>query len=293
MFSLSEHSTQSLGDISAGATTALATVQGNVGGVVFSATQSIGIVRNSGTLIVKATLHTIGFGHHPFCSKEPIIGMTVKLYDKSPGSCAAEHGLGWWNFEDIYNDSNCEPVGESVTDAWGKVNFTFSPGKYLVIGYYAEDNIYVGRNLWEEIEAGDEKYKYLPIIKLANGRRFPCKYNRFEGSELLVIEPEYVEWDSEEELYPFVFDSEGDWTVTTSVTPPEGFVADNDTLNAEVNSDLQAVQFTVTDIGSRWVDTKVKYRIKHQKEKEKIIESEVGIKLSPRLAKKERPQHLR
>jgi len=42
----------------------------------------------------------------------------------------------------------------------------------------------------------------------------------------LIIEPEYVEWDGAQELYPFIFESVGNWTVTTSVTPPEGFVAD-------------------------------------------------------------------
>ena len=95
-----------------------------------------------------------------------------------------------------------------------------------------------------------------------------------------------MEWSEEAELYPFVFDSLGDWTVTTSVTPPEGFVADNDALSAEVNSQVEAVQFTITDIGSKWVGTKVKHKIKHKGKKEKIVYSEVGIKLSPELAAK-------
>ena len=83
----------------------------------------------------------------------------------------------------------------------------------------------------------------------------PAKSKRFTGSDLLVIEPEYVEWSSDTELYPFVFDSVGDWDVTTSVTPPEGFVSDYDALSATVDSDVKAVQFTITDVGSKWVPT--------------------------------------
>ena len=102
----------------------------------------------------------------------------------------------------------------------------------------------------------------------------------------MVIEPEYVEWSSEAELYPFVFDSVGDWTVTTAVTPPEGFVADNNVLGAEVSNELEAVQFTITDIGSKWVGTKVKHKIKHKNQKEITVESEVGVKLTPEFAAK-------
>ena len=63
-------------------------------------------------------------------------------------------------------------------------------------------------------------------------------------------------------------------------------MADNDALSAEVNSNVEAVQFTITDIGSKWVGTKVKHKIKHKGQKEKTFESEVGIKLSPELAAK-------
>jgi hypothetical protein len=105
-----------------------------------------------------------------------------------------------------------------------------------------------------------------------------------KGSLLLITEPEYVEWDSTEELYPFVFESIGDWEVTTSVEPPEGFEADYKALDAPVSDELEAIQFTVTDVGSSWTETKVKYKIKH-KNKIKNLKSNIGIKLSKELAK--------
>jgi hypothetical protein len=115
-------------------------------------------------------------------------------------------------------------------------------------------------------------------------KKVPAKSRKLTGSELLIIEPEYVEWSAESELYPFVFESIGDWSVTTSVEPPEGFVTDQDSLSTEVNTDLKAVQFTVTDVGTVWKASKVKHKVKH-KNKVKTVESEIGIMLTPELAK--------
>ena len=36
------------------------------------------------------------------------------------------------------------------------------------------------------------------------------------------------------EQYPFILVAEGDWGIETSVTPPEGFVADEPVLSTEV-----------------------------------------------------------
>jgi hypothetical protein len=111
-----------------------------------------------------------------------------------------------------------------------------------------------------------------------------AKYRRQTGSELLIIEPEYVEWDSTQELYPFIFESVGDWEVTTSVSPPEGFISNQNSLSADVNSETEAVQFTITDIGSKWTKTGVTHKIKH-KGKTKTIKSTIGIKCAKQLAK--------
>ncbi len=282
--------TRSLGTIQAGRSSMPASVQGGflVGNDKFSGTQLIDIVWNTGTLVVKADRHTVGIGPKPGSIKEPIEGLNVKLFDKSMGNCAAGYGISWQNYPEIYN--NCIPVADKETDGYGKAIFSPAPGNYLVIGCDGcdkienVDKIYIGNSVGEII-TGDEVYKYLQIIKKSDGKKVPAKYRKFTGSELLVIEPEYVEWSEEAELYPFVFDSLGDWAVTTSVTPPEGFVADKDALSAEVSSDVEAVQFTITDIGSKWVATKVKHKIKH-KNKTMTFESEVGMKLTPELAKK-------
>lgn len=104
------------------------------------------------------------------------------------------------------------------------------------------------------------------------------------GSQFLAVEPEYVTWTGESEMYPFIFDSVGDWAVTTSVAPPEGFVSDYDSLSAQVTTESEAVQFTITDVGSDWVPTEVLHRLTHGARRE-TVRTRVGVKVAPDLAR--------
>jgi hypothetical protein len=113
----------------------------------------------------------------------------------------------------------------------------------------------------------------------------PAKHKKRTGSLLMIIEPEYVEWSGTEELYPFIFESIGDWTVGTSIAPPEGFVSDQDMVVENVNMEIEAVQFSIVDVGSEWVDTGVTFEVEHKGKKEKI-KSKIGIKCAKKPAKK-------
>ena len=248
-----------------------------------------------GTVLIRADKHIVGGGSNPGSSKEPIVGMAVNLYDKSPGSCVSKIGVSWQNYWSIWLGCEAQRVGycdPSVceTDSAGKLTMSVPAGNYLVIGEYdpnpevSGDELCIGVSVGN-LDPGETIQKYLQVIVKADGKKVPAKYTVRTGSELLVIEPEYVEWDGIEELYPFIFESIGDWSVTTSVDPPEGFVADYDSLSAEVNSDLQAVQFTIKDEGSKWKHTKVNHKIQHKGKSLKIT-SKVGVKLSKKLAKK-------
>jgi hypothetical protein len=271
---------QSLGSLFPG-TTAVVTIQGSLGGTdVFYGQASVDIVEDTGTLMVQADLHTVGKGSQPDVGKAPIAGMETRVFDKKKGSCAEGYGISWQNYPAIW--ANCTDVAAINTDVYGQAIFALPQGDYLVIGLY--NSIYPGVSVGA-IDAGSIVNKYLQAILTANGNILPATYQRFTGSELLLIEPEYVEWSESQELYPFVFESSGDWSVTTSVAPPEGFVADQESLSTEVNSTSTALQFTVADIGSKWVSTKAKHKIKH-KGKTLNVESKIGLKLAPGLQKK-------
>lgn len=242
-----------------------------------------------GTIIVKADKHTVGSGNLPSSTKVPIAGLLVRIFDKSAGSCVSNFGVSWKNYKSIW--LSCFSLRNEIgtTGADGTVSITVKPGDYIVIGEYdpnvstTGDEIYIGVSAGN-LTSGATMQKYLQVIVKADGKTVPAKYTVKTGSELLIIEPEYVEWSGTQELYPFVFESIGDWTVNVSVSPPGGFVADYNNLATDVNTTLKSVQFTVTDIGSEWVSTGVTYMIKH-KGKSEVVKSQIGVKLSERLAK--------
>jgi len=243
-----------------------------------------------GTLVLQVDKHTVGSGSKPESTKEGISGMTVRAFNTA---CTSQfYSNTWQNYPLLWDDTRCPAVESGVTDGTGQVALSLPPGNYIAIGYYQSQNIYPGVSVGS-ISTGSVQNKYLQVIQTAptpaapSGKLLPAKYTKLTGSELLVIEPEYVEWSGTVEYYPFVFQSIGDWGVATSITPPNGFVADSPQLSTVVNSDIEALQFTVTNVGSDWVSTKVKHKIKHNG-KETTLDSKIGIKLSKELAMKKR-----
>jgi hypothetical protein len=249
----------------------------------------------SGTILVTVSKHAVGSGSHPSAVKEALGGLTVNAYDKAQGQCASDIGVSWQNYSSIWRsciNSDFGLVATAFTDEYtGEASLLVPPGNYIIITEYDPDPdpAHLGDEIFAGVsaggvETGEIKQKYLQVIKNSNGKNVPAKYWKLTGSELLIIEPEYVEWEGTEELYPFVFESIGDWAVTTSVSPPEGFVADYDELSEEVINELEALQFTITDIGSKWESTGVVHTLKH-KGKEEKVKSRVGIKCAKALAK--------
>jgi hypothetical protein len=264
-------------------------IEGTVSGKSFVAEKSVLLVKDTGTAYSISTLFTVGCGSKPHTFKTPIAGMEIRVYDESPGSCAAKYRSSWMDRDDIWN--NCSYTHTQDTYGQGEAIFALPRGSYLMIGksevtdaIWPPHSDFVGSPI--KIYPGSKERQYFQIIEKCDKKKVPGKCTIFTGSELFVIEPEYVEWSSDTELYPFVFDSVGDWTVTTSITPPEGFVSDNNSLKTNVDNEVEAVQFTITDVGSKWVPTKVTHKIKHKDHKEQTFTSDVGIKLSHEKAKK-------
>jgi len=104
-----------------------------------------------------------------------------------------------------------------------------------------------------------------PLAALAtfNGKIVPGKQAEFFGSYLNIIQPEYMDWTEDVEQYPFVMVAQGGWNLTTSVTPPEGFIPDEPAMTAAVADTTTALQFTMTDVGSDWTETTVNHSIVH------------------------------
>jgi len=242
---------------------------------------------------VKAQVRTtsllmiIGTGNKPPVTKTPLNRMRIELYalDKIPDDLKpVNHKM----YEQVSNSPLVDPVQVRYTASDGTATFgPLAQADYVLIGIYQDstDTRYVGAKISvDDPDWADQIEKKLNVMILPNGDKAPGLTRRLTGSELLITQPEYIEWDSTEEYYPFVFESMGDWGVTTTIEPPEGFAADYDSLSATVDNETEAVQFTVTDLGSSWVETGVTYDIEHKKKKIKI-KDKIGIKLDKKLAK--------
>lgn len=238
------------------------------------------------TIDVQADRHTVGPGSHPSSTKSPLAGILVCAYDKTVNSCANTlcSGISHQEYQCILD--TCTPTGCDATDPTGEALINVPPGNYVVVSGDATKTtlpdplgVSVG-----EVHCGQVHKKYLQQIVRADGSLKPAKYTLLTGSMLLIIEPEYIVWDNTQQLYPFVFETIGDWTVTASVAPPEGFVADYEQLSAEVDSERESVQFTITEVGSDLVPTETKFDIVHKGER-KTVRSNIGILLTPDYAR--------
>ena len=172
----------SLGSIRPGIP-ALATVQGQVGSVYFSGTKSVDIVENTGTEYSISSLHTVGScDPHSGSSKAPIVGMTINVYDRSPGSCVAGIGTNWKFWETIVDGVNgsgsCTPLYSQETFALGEAIFALPAGSYLMIGksippgdVSPPHSDYIGRLV--DVSPGVDDYQNFQVIKKCD-RRDSC-----------------------------------------------------------------------------------------------------------------------
>ncbi|MEE9296703.1 MAG: thrombospondin type 3 repeat-containing protein [Phycisphaerae bacterium] len=230
---------------------------------------------------VEAARHTVGSGSHPGSSKDPLVGIDVCAYDKSDGSCARVTcgGISHREYECIA--TTCTAVNCCTTDANGECTINLPPGDYIVISNDATKTVLpdpLGVSA-SDLLCGELMRKHLQQIVTLRGRTVPGKTTRRGGSELLIIEPEFIVWDAAEQLYPFVFEATGGWGVNTTLAPPRGFVADVDSLSATVINEIEAMQFTITEIGSHLEPTRTTFDLFHLGGRS-IVQSHVDILLT-------------
>jgi hypothetical protein len=107
---------------------------------------------------------------------------------------------------------------------------------------------------------------FLQIIQDANGKIRPMNTDAIPGSLLLISSPNYVEFTDTVELLPIVYESvNGDWGVSTTADPPEGFYSiPGEALQTEVTTSyINALQFTLVDTGSVWTYTRLTSKLRH------------------------------
>jgi hypothetical protein len=195
--------------------------------------------------------------------------------------------INWKTYSVIW--SNVFSYQALLTDGNGLAKFSSLPrDDYLIL---AQHELAAGfRHLGAVVESTDDRWlgdepivKHLRVIQKDDGKNLPGKARVFSGSQLLVVEPEYVEWDGGQAEYPFVFETADTWEVTTFLNPPPGFEVDRDSITEQVVNEVKVIRFVVSGDGKEWKETKVKYKVKHNK-KLQTVNDKIGIKLSKKFA---------
>jgi len=240
------------------------------------------VINPSGTLTVNFTGHAImDDTKKPKVVDTPIDNAEIRVFVKGD-ACA--YGYIVTGASKIWGPvyENCTPIkvdsylAKGTTDANGNVSIivpptTTSPNSdFVVIGkamasmtdgttqaVYSEHTV-------STVNANDSKRVLLHQIRTFNGKVVPGKDIEEFGTYLGVVQPEFLDWTENEEQYPLILVAEGNWSLTTGVTPPAGFVPDVASLSTDVVDTTSAIQFTMTDVGSDWTETVVNHSITHQ-----------------------------
>jgi hypothetical protein len=241
-------------------------------------TQVATLTVNSAKIYIYSALHTTGTGSKP-PSKKTALPVVLEVFSKVGSMDPKDFGTTWNGSENLATDVAISDGG-TVAYGGGEANlYTIcvpAGGSYLVIGKASVDgqDVYIGSPT-DVLAAGSTTKKYLQVIKNGAGKVIPATTTEVPGSLLLIAEPAYLEFTSDQELLPIVYESvDGVWDAMVQADPPEGFVSNPGALSTEViDSTLKVVQFTIKDIGSSWTSTKVTHHLKHKGKDIKITSS--------------------
>jgi hypothetical protein len=194
----------------------------------------------------------------------------VRVYDKTDAGFMALWGAPQKiEYPDIFEDDT-GLVGSCTSDEDGLcVVGEVAPGDYLVLGRYYDASlpatVYTGASKAPADFVDGLATKDLVFQKMyrKNGDV------QYQGGQVIVVEGSFIEvvmplvtyWEGDEQLYPFVFKSDSDWTVDLCLEVPSGYVIKGtfdengnlipgDCEQSFVSGESRAVVFTVGDVAS-------------------------------------------
>ncbi|MFC1600018.1 right-handed parallel beta-helix repeat-containing protein [Patescibacteria group bacterium] len=162
------------------------------------------------------------------------------------------------------------PTGMAIMQAVEDLENTNSYGEYLL----AKGEVNYLEPLYTDLT------ELQPLVVTQHN----MKSKGHRGSNLWVFEPLEVIWEGTTEIYPFVFESDSDWTVDVCVSVPEGYeiVAPEACVQTFVANEIKNIDFVVQEVGTVNTDTDVDWSFtnpagKTKKEKSKI-QNRIGKK---------------
>ena len=167
---------------------------------------------------MQCTEFVFGEGSRPPVSKQPMSGAEVRLYLASEIAAAGISPINNKTYPAIAANSTIAYRIAAETATRGLYGFKrIDQGDYVVIVNPGKSTAY--RGIGQSILANNPGWNAgeilvdMILMTTKGGKKTPGKSTRVIGSEIIIVQPEYVEWTSAEELYPFAFETAETWAV--------------------------------------------------------------------------------
>jgi len=241
--------------------------------------------------------------------KSPLEGAAVKVFDRNDAAFQARwtKNPSGIQYPDVY-EADVGRIASCVTAADGTcIAGEASTGDLLVIVRYTDAEtgkvVYTGKPKGLSDFASNIATKEFQVIK-AYSKVGAVSFKAGDktsitGSLLEIIYPQYTIWESYEELYPFIFISDSDWTVDVCMQIPSGYqikyIMDDagnllpatQCTQSFISGGTKVVMFGIADVGSPEPNMKFKINAKDPKGKKHAIELDTpGIRKARERAEK-------
>jgi len=222
----------------------------------------------------------------------------VRVYRTTDPAFQAAYGTA--NTNTILNDifaSNIGFVSACKTDSIGKCTAGVpATGDYLVTVKYVDPQtsiaVYTAKKIAPADFSGTLASTKQQIIKtIKKDGTFDYKGGNkvvIPGSMLEIVYPDAAVWDSDREVYPYIFTSDSDWSVDICAQVPRGYdifgvedvdgnlVSTTDCAQTFVNGETKVVLFDVAATGSpKEFKVKVKLKVKDPNGKQTELDLDV------------------
>lgn len=178
---------------------------------------------------------------------------------------------------------------ESVDDKWAYYNLEVPTGSVVMQAVKDTENL----DSWGDPIYAKSEVNYLdPInsdlsmvdLQALVLTQAKMKGAAHKGSQLWVFEPIEVLWESETAIYPFVFESDSDWTVDVCLSVPEGYmiVEPEECVQTFIANETKTINFVVQEVGTINTDSETDMTLVNPEGKK----TKVKTKIQNRLGKK-------
>ncbi len=262
--------------------------------------------------------------------KVPAVGAEVRIYDRLNADFISIFGTKKIEKENLNTvfESNMGLIASCVIDNSGACQVGEKHGsKYLVVTKLTDGSAAVYNGVYKEFKKtirgnhdddeddnddNDNDYskpinpKYFTITKKVHFTKefrkdgsfkySPTKVENYDGSLLEIAHPEYVIWENNVELYPFILTSDSDWTADICLSVPTGYrvngvldtdgnvVATKDCVQTLLAGESKTFLFKVTDVASPRPDFGLNITTTHKGMKTKKSFTIDGVKRSEKKA---------